>query len=366
MKQMKLMMMAALCALTFTACDDDENDYTWTPQPTDTEYYILNQGNYSSGIDGTLSSMSYNGTYTDGIFKTANEGMSLGNTPQNAVAYGSHLYFAVSGDQTGGYALFVADRTTRKVQKKITMFMPRDLVAYEGKVYVSGFGETAGNGTVARIDTTTFETVKTPVGSYPEELVAANGYLYVTNSGYMKGETVSKVNLKTFKEEKQIKVGLNPTRIAADAMGNVFVVTTGNYATIPAAIQKIAIKDDAVTPVAEATQIAVHGTTLYALNSITNWTLGTTVNTYFTVNTVTGSIQKETLKTTQEDQMPKYPTNIFVSPWNGHIFVPADNDESGYANWSGKGYLYEYDAKGMFVKKTNVGVHPVRVVFNMK
>lgn len=41
------------------------------------------------------------------------------------------------------------------------------------------------------------------------------------NAGYANGKSVSKIALSTFTEEKKIAVGMNPTKIAADASGNV-------------------------------------------------------------------------------------------------------------------------------------------------
>ena len=109
---------------------------------------------------------------------------------------------------------------------------PRDIVTDGKYVYVSMY-----TGVVSRIDPSTNTIDKTvAVGPNPEEMVIVNKSLYVTNSdgnnynaGYANGKSVSKISLSDFVEEKKIAVGLNPTKITADALGNVLVLCMGDY-----------------------------------------------------------------------------------------------------------------------------------------
>ena len=204
-------------ALSLTACSDDDN-YVQPipPQPTEAGAYVLNQGSFNL-VDGTLGYLNLTaGTMsTDDLFAAANEGRSMGDTPQDLVVYGSHIYLAVYGSNV----VWVLDRTTRAIEQMITTEQPRDLIAADGNVYVSNY-----NGYVSRIDTAQLAVdARCPVGVYPEQMAVRDGYLYVVNSFGLtsdpQGSKVSKISLANFEMEEQIEVGLNPTKIIADSRG---------------------------------------------------------------------------------------------------------------------------------------------------
>ena len=147
--------LAAMCVSTFTACSDDD-----TPAPTPTPVtvtdglFIINAGNSSAQIDGSLTFISKDGNVVQNAFSTAN-GRSLGNTPNDAIVHGSKLYIAVTGENT----IEVIDRNTLKsTQISTTKLMgddkgkqPRRLLAGGKYVFVSTF-----DGYVAQIDTTDY------------------------------------------------------------------------------------------------------------------------------------------------------------------------------------------------------------------
>ena len=205
------------------------------------------------------------------MFKAAN-GRVLGDTPQNAVVYGSKMYIAVYQSNL----IEVVDRVSLKSLKTIPFDAsegqePRFVLAHEGKVYASMY-----NGYVQRIDTLSLSidgAVK--VGPNPEEMCVAYDYLYVANSdgmnyqnGYADGCTVSKIALGSFSEEKKINVGINPTKMASDG-NNVYVITMGDYsAANPATLRQI-VNDNTVNAIAPATLMAFTFKQLYFINAPT-------------------------------------------------------------------------------------------------
>ena len=262
MKFKHLFFAAALFSIAplFCACNDDDNEIEvprdpeedpssqpdTTPEvtsPTEaTGLYVINAGNLSNNVNGTLSFINFEkGTASNNVFFDINK-RSLGSTPQDAIVYGSKMYIAIYGSNI----IEIVDKNTAKSIKQIVPTStqgegPRDIIAANGKVYVSMY-----DGYVSRIDTLSLTIDATlKVGPNPEEMTVGNGYLYVANSDgmnygadYANGKSVSKIGLKTFTEAKRIPVGLNPTKICSTTEGNVYVLAMGNYNDISAKVQK--------------------------------------------------------------------------------------------------------------------------------
>ena len=259
--------------------------------------------------------------------------------------------------------MFITDKNTLKLQKMVPTRAPRDLVAEDGYVYISNYG-----GYVTRFNARTMTLLDSlQVGPNPEEMALANGYLYVTisdgmnySNGYVNGKKVAKVNLASWKVEKYIDVEVNPTLITADAEGNVFVISMGNYADILSTVQKIDANDK-VTVLGNATMMAVSGTTLYTIYSYTNWSTYETVNTYYNYNTQTGAVVKS-----GAFDVVKYPNGISIDPVTKHLFVTADPAGDYGANYKGAGTVSELDTNGNLLNTYATGVHPAHLVFNVK
>lgn len=359
MKQIKLFTAALLCALSFTACSDDDSSPSKPSIDTysDAAAYVICQGNYyGGGINGTLGTISANYTFTDSIFSNVNA-QSLGSTPQDGVAYGSRLYIAVYQSNV----VFAVNRSTMKLEKTLQVSQPRDIVADGNYVYVSNY-----DGNITRIDTTSYSTTNIAVGPNPEEMVVANGNLYVVNSDGINypsmenGKSVSVINLSTFTENRKISVGLNPTKIAVDASGNVFLIAMGNYGDVPSIVQKISPDNSVNTDFARGTMMAIKDNKLYLVNVVFG-----SATTYKTINTITGDVESESFVGT--DSGVEYVSGININPSNGDIYLLSDHlAASGYGDYSSPGYIKRYSSTGTLLNTIEVGIHPVSVVFNTK
>ena len=358
-----------------TSCDPAE-DYPETYlQVYSTGAYVVNSGNMYSNIESSLTAIDYaSSTATQNVFKTAN-GRSLGNTANDGIVYGNKIYLAVDQSNT----IEVIDKKTKQSIKQIKTTdllgkaegaEPRHISADGGKVYFTTYG-----GYVAAVDTTSFALQKKwQVGSYPEGLVIGNGNLYVANSNYGKGGgNISCINLSNDKvETKNIEGVNNPTSIYYAS--NVLYVLDNQYydasynaygenslRTVSFAegkSQKVVDGNYAVCVTTGATttrDVEVVRPHFFVLNAPYGGTPSVSVF-------VAGSTQPQALTLSE---MPVSPCGIFADPLNGHIFVLSYRlGDKGYPDYSGNGYVVEYDSTGQKLHEYATGVGSCAMFFD--
>lgn len=366
MKHLKFAAAALLCTMAFTACSDDDEPVVVTPSVPEKlaqGAFVLNQGNAYDHVGGTLDYLDYGAnTYTPGLFKAAN-GIELGDGPQDGVVYGSKLYVALFNSK----AVWVINAVDGKAVKQIPVVDPEGICAADGKVFVSN-----NDGYVTSIDTLSLEASpqRTAVGPNPAGMVAANGFVYVAVSdgynsanGYANGFTVAKLRTADLSVAGSYRVGMNPTGVAADEKGNVFVVCNGNYGLgggeeVKPQIWKLT-PDGQVAPFAPGSQIAVCGHTLYAIYNYTNYTtyLPEPV-TYKAYDTLTGQVTIDGFVT--GDNCPPVPVAIDADPATGEVFITSDYAQYDYTS---PGFVYRYAPDGTFVARYAAGIHPYAVAF---
>ena len=359
-----------------TSCDPSE-DYPETYlQVYSTGAYVVNSGNMRNKIESSLTAIDYaSSTATQGVFKAANN-RSLGNTANDGIVYGNKIYLAVDQSNT----IEVIDKKTKQSIKQIktTELLgnaegaePRHVIAGGGYVFFTTYG-----GYVAAVDTTSFALQKKwQVGNYPEGLVIGGGNLYVANSNYgAGGGNISCINLSNDNvETKNIEGVNNPTGIYY-AAGLLYVLENPVYGPAPDYVptgenalrtvnfaegksQKVADGNYAVcvTPGA-TTRMDVVRPHFYVLNVPYS---GTTPSVSVVVP---GSTDVQTLTLSE---MPVSPCGIFADPLNGHIFVLSYRlGDSGYADYSGNGYVVEYDRAGKKLNEYDTGVGSCAMFFD--
>lgn len=360
-----------------TSCDPAE-DYPETYlQEYSTGAYVVNSGNMYSNIESSLTAIDYaSSTATQNVFKTAN-GRSLGNTANDGIVYGNKIYLAVDQSNT----IEVIDKKTKQSIKQIKTTdllgnaegaEPRHISADGGKVYFTTYG-----GYVAAVDTTSFALQKKwKVGSYPEGLVIAHGNIYVANSNYGKGGgNISCINLSNDKvETKNIEGVNNPTSIYYAS--NVLYVLDNQYydASYNAygenSLRTVSFAEGKSQKVADGNYAVcvTPGATTTARTSVEE------VRPYFFVLNApfggtpsvsvlaAGSMQAQTMTLSE---MPVSPCGIFVDPLNGHIFVLSYRlGDKGYPDYSGNGYVVEYDRAGQKQHEYETGVGSCAMFFD--
>ena len=251
MKNVTKLLTLLLFALLYSCAPSNEPPPP-EPPPVSEEtaaLYILCEGLW--GTNGsTLAYYSFeNQTIDKDYFNTVN-GRKLGDIGNDIKIYGSKIYIAV----TSSSQVEVIDARTGLSLKQLPLAnennKPREprYIAFDGgKAYVSCF-----DGSVIRIDTLSLNIDATATaGRYPEGICAANGKLYIANSGGLDypnyDNTVSVIDIASFKEIKKIEVGINPYKVEADSKGNVYVSTRGNYDDEKYRLQRIDSRTDKVT-----------------------------------------------------------------------------------------------------------------------
>lgn len=355
-KIIKSILFTVACVSTFSSCDQKE--VTLTNPEISTGVYVLNQGAF--GINN--AGMSYydltTSTATSDVFTVKNN-RGLGDTGQDMIKYGSKIYIAVSKSSL----IEILDAKTGISMKTIPMLnalsqpsSPRSLASYNGKVYISLY-----DGHVARLDTSTLTIEKTiQVGSNPEGITIANNKIYVANSGGMSAvpdSTISVIDLATFTELRKIKVVIDPVVLKSDAYGDLYVISMGNYSTIPYSFQRVeAATTEKVTAIADvkAYNLTIDGDNAYIYNYEYDANYNVVNKTYSIYDVKNEKVLKANFIASTD--VAKTPYSIDVNPLTKDIFI-------GETDFKNTGKMYCFAPDGTFKYSFPTGVNPVKTVF---
>jgi len=344
----------------FTSCDSTKDDPQSNPAIS-TGVYVLNEGKYqANNASLTYYDLTTSTVATD-VF-TAKNNRGLGDTGQDILKYGSRIYIAVYKSSL----IEVVDAATGISKKSIPMLnatgqpsSPRSLAAYNGNVYITLF-----DGHVAQLDTTSFLIKKTiSVGSNPDGIVVANNKIYVVNTGGLaakKDSTISVIDPVSFTVTTNIKVVINPSVIKADAYGDLYLISLGNYSTIPFTLQRIqAATTNQVTviPGLKPYNMAIDGDIayMYSYDYDANWNAAN--KTYTTYNVKTEQVVNAAFIPTAA--IAKTPYSIDVNPITKDVYI----GETDYTN-TGKMNVFGQDGVLKFSFAT--GVSPRKTIFLSK
>lgn len=344
------------------------NDMKDVPPPTglpDTGYdtgrmFVLCEGLFNSN-NSTLACIDYDAQvlYPDFFNEYGNNSRGLGDTANDMALYEGRLWIVVCVSSQ----IEVLDVLTGKSVRQIPLFaetndgrqgrQPRYITFHEGKAYVCSF-----DGTVVRIDTHTYEVeAVTTCGRNPDGIAVANGKLYVSNSGGLDGsagmpydETVSVIDLVSFREVKRIEVGMNPHHIQADSEGDVYVVARGNNADLKARFVRIDSEADTVAQSFDdlaAVNFVIRNDTAYMYNFDyqyeTYW-----IKTFDCREEKVISEQFVTDGTTFSK-----PFGIYVHPLTGNVFI------SDAKTYDRNGDVFCFDRRGRLrYKIEEIGLNP--------
>lgn len=354
-----LLSIAVLMAATisFTSCDDDDDSAT-CPTPVIPRYgvYVINEGNYSYQINGTLDFLGYDvakGTYsmTDSIFEKVN-GRSLGGTPNDALIFSDSLLCIAVADED---RVEFVNTTTKKASAAVSIDSPRELAYESGSnyLYVSSY-----TGKVYKIDMTTRTIAgeSEKVGANLEGIAVAGNKLYVCNScnpDYTYNKNVVELNANTLAKNQDIEVVDNPVDVI-NAGSAIFILSMGNYADKPATVQML--KDGQLSTIGNATMMAynAYNDQLYMINAPFGGD-----KEYKVYNLKNG---QTTTFLTNPDIFSPY--SLAVNPVNGDVFITSltKNPDTGYADYTADSKLYRYTSAGTLLGTYDCGVNPGTIV----
>lgn len=233
---MKKLPLLILGLALVVACQKEKTE---EPAAKAADILILNNGNWG-GNDASISGYDiHNKTVSSDVFYAVNN-QKLGDLGQDILRYGDYLLIAVNGSKV----VYVTDLELKIVATIAKDLSPRYLAATKDRIYVTYY-----EGFLGEIDPADWSVKTTAVGPNPEGLAIVGGKVYVANSGgYVPGynNTVSVVEIASFKEVSTITVNTNPAKIVA-VDNSLYINSFGDYKEIPAKLQKIDLKTSEVS-----------------------------------------------------------------------------------------------------------------------
>ena len=386
MKRFLLFYIACLILAVVSSCREDF--YIIPSQNQDTGVaptrgnilgmYVLNEGNMGSNkasIDFLdLDENKPTVHYLRNIYSERNPNVvkELGDVGNDIKIYGSKLWIVVNVSNKVEVA--TADSCKRITQINIPNC--RYLAFKDGFAYVSSyvgpvkFDKDAPLGMVYKVDTVDFKKKDSVVLGYqPEELCIVDNKLYVANSGGYRApnydQTLSEIDLATFKEIRKIKVGLNPHHCQVDHYGQIWVTSRGNYNDVPSRIYRLykgrnqlyEVIDSIDTPVSG---LSIVGDSLYYYGSAWNNATATNNISYGLINVRTHKIIDTNLFSAPQLKAITMPYGIIVNPTDRDFYLM---DAKNYVS---SGSLLHFKPDGTFDWSVQTGDIPGHATFVYK
>ena len=386
MKRFSLFYLACLILAMVSSCREDF--YIIPSQNQDTGVaptrgdivgmYVLNEGNMGSNkasIDFLdLDENKPTVHYLRNIYSERNPNVvkELGDVGNDIKIYGSKLWIVVNVSNKVEVA--TADSCKRITQINIPNC--RYLAFKDGFAYVSSyvgpvkFDKDAPLGMVYKVDTVDFKKKDSVVVGYqPEELCIVDNKLYVANSGGYRmpnyDNTLSEIDLTTFKEIRKIKVGLNLHRCQVDHYGQIWVTSRGNYNDVPSRIywlykghnQLYEVIDSIDTPVSG---LSIVGDSLYYYGSAWNSATATNTISYGLINVRTHQTIETNLFSAPQIKAITMPYGIMVNPTERDFYLM---DAKNYVS---SGSLLHFKPDGTFDWSVQTGDIPGHATFVYK
>lgn len=351
--------------------DEEEDDVT-NPIDTDVKgFYLLNEGNMGSN-SATIDFMDFSlGVYRKNIYATANPTMvkELGDVGNDIKVYGNKLYAVINVSNF----IEVMDVKTAKHIATIPLENGRYITFANGKAYASSYAgkvvldPSAPLGKVVEIDTLSLAiTREAVVGYQPEELEVVHNKLFVANSGGYRApnydNTVSVVDLSTFKETQKIEVGINLNRLKKDSKGDIYVTSRGNFQDVPSNLyvinsESLQVKKVFNLPVSNFT---IDDDKLYYFSNEFNYNTFEATKSYGFIDTNLEEVINKNLINDAELKNIKTPYGIAIHPQTKDIFLTDVGD------YLSMGFVYCFDKNGVFKWKTSTGNIPAHFAFVYK
>lgn len=332
-------------------------------------FFLFNEGNMGNN-KASLDYFDYaTGEYHKNIFPERNPDVvkELGDVGNDIQIYGSKLYAVINCS----HLIEVMDVNTAKEISKITVTNCRYIVFKDGYAYVSSYAgpvlidPNARLGEVVKIDTATLQVVGScTVGYQPEEMVIAGNKLYVANSGGYRvpnyDNTVSVIDLETFKEVKKITVAINLHRMRIDRNGLIYVTSRGDYYNVHSNTYVINTLNDMVESTLNfpASELYLCGDSLYSYSTEYSKITGKWTINYTIYDTKVRRVVSRNFIKDGTDKLIVTPYALAVNPETGEILV---GDAGDYVT---PGTLYCFTPDGKKKWSVQTGDIPAHIVFS--
>ncbi|WP_343632245.1 YncE family protein [Fluviicola sp.] len=322
------------------------------PQTLQHGMLVLNEGLFQQN-NATLGWYSFSeNAYTSNFFEQKTN-RSLGDTGNDMQRYGGKIYVIVNVSST----LEILDASTGNSISQISMIangtpkQPRYITFYGPKAYITCY-----DGFVDVLDTASLSiTNRIQVGANPEGLTVSNGKLFVANSGGLNfpnvDSTVSVIDLGSLQEITRITVGKNPGSIQTDPGGDVYVITRGDYASIPSRMHRINANTNTLAQSFTFDASGISRFTNNFLISYHDFSSGNNRIALFDTNT-------ETIVN------PQYISTSGIQTLYGIYYSNITNKVYclDAKNYTVTGQVHVFSANGNFETSYNVGLNPTSIL----
>ena len=358
---------AAACRKDPQPLPDEQIRVPADPNALISGFYLVNEGN----MNMNKASLDYlnlaDGIYKRNIYNQVNPEVTkgLGDVGNDIAIYGAKLYVVVNVSNK----VEVLNAKSGKRIGQIDITNCRYITFGNGKAYVSSYLGKVGdpkapNGIVAEIDTTNLTITRTvEVGRQPEEIAIVNGKLYVANSGGYSPpnyeNTVSVIDLNSFKELKRIELGINLHRLKADQYGDLYITSRGDYYTIPSKLFVLNTQTDQIKKIFDlaASNLAIDDDLAYIYSTEWNYLQGENTITYHMIDVKNEVLLDRKFITDGTEKNIKIPYGIAVNPSNKDVYV---TDAKDYVT---PGRLHCYNAQGRLKWTVTTGDIPAHIAF---
>ena len=325
--------------------------------------FVLNEGNFQKN-NSTLDFLRFSdGNYVSDAFGSMNPAVvqGLGDTGNDLALNDGKLWLVMNGS---GY-VHVLDAKDETLVASVAVPDPRFIAFDSGHAYVSSYagaiyGGDEVKGKVYRIDLKTYKVDgEVEVGCQPEGVAVSGGKLYVANSGgynYIHENTVSVIDLSSFKVSGSVTTASNLHFMASDGRGAVYVSSygestwsqddAGNWIqsmSEPMGLYSIdGLSSSQVKGVHVSCMTMCSDGYVYAIGNADELTGGYS-NMLYKVSVKDGSVTSKAISGTDAAQVGN-PYGICVNLDNGDIYI-ADADYTG----PGKVWCFTKDLKKKWV-----------------
>ena len=292
-----------------------------------------------------------------GEYYLRQNGQYLGDTGQDILYHDGHLYVSVYGSSYIA-KLDLEGRELTRHAFSAAEGQPRYLTAEGEYLYATLY-----SGRVAKMNASDLSVVGyASVGKNPEDIVVHKNQLLVANSGWGYDNTVSIIDMDSFKPTATITVEWNPQQfvIVGDS---VYLLANGLYDenwNCDYPVQSINVTERTARTITNATHAVGHEGTLYLCNSVTNWTTYKTTNTFFTYDVENGTIGTQSfLQNATEEVTTNSVYMMELNPTNGDIYIGLSGNK-----FVSSGMVHHYGTDGNLIHRFDAqGANPSQAAF---
>ena len=320
------------------------------------DVFILCEGMYQAN-NADITAYKSDSMLCTGEYYLIQNGQYLGDTGQDILYHNGHLYVSVYGSSYVAKLDLDGKELTRH-SFSAEEGQPRYLAAEGEYLYVTLY-----SGQVAKMKASDLNVVDyAPVGKNPEGIVVYKNQLLVANSGWGYDNTVTVIDMSTFKSVATITVEWNPQQFVLSG-DSIYLLANGQYDeywNCDYPVQSINVAERTARTIAHATKAVAHEGTLYLCNSVTDWVTYETTNEFFTYDVKSGVVGTESFLQGDTDEVTSNSVYMMeVNPTNGDIYIGLSGNK-----FVSSGMVRRYNADGQLIHRFDVqGANPNQAAF---